>query len=169
MLQVLTNNRRYFSSPGVETKSSPLQITARQYRRVGMTLQRNGRAVVGYFVYALAHKPPLTRPPFILPVWARLSSDKGAGTDYGAGPGKLKPTCRRMHNAGSMAAGPETSSGVQREANLLVTLLDLSDSFSRSLQLENPAQQVDKVPKCRHTRSVCVLFVCAAERGPVSG
>ena len=42
-----------------------------------------------------------------------------------------------------MAAGLETtSSGVQREANLLVTLLDLSDAFSRSLLLEDPAQQV---------------------------
>ena len=41
-----------------------------------------------------------------------------------------------------MAAGPE-SSGVQREARVLVTLLDLSEALSQSLRLESPAQQVE--------------------------
>ena len=43
-----------------------------------------------------------------------------------------------------MAAGPETASGAQREANLLVTVVEVSDAFSESLQLENPAQQVER-------------------------
>jgi transcription initiation factor TFIIH subunit 3 len=41
-----------------------------------------------------------------------------------------------------MAAGPETASGAQREANLLVTVVEVSDAFSQSLQFENPAQQL---------------------------
>ena len=41
-----------------------------------------------------------------------------------------------------MAGAGAEAAGAQREAHLLVTLLDLSDAFSRSLQLENPAQQV---------------------------
>ena len=45
-----------------------------------------------------------------------------------------------------MAAGPETASGAQREANLLVTVVEISDAFSESLQFENPAQQVEMRP-----------------------
>ena len=53
------------------------------------------------------------------------------------------------------AGGPETSSGAaQREAHLLVTLVDVSDAFVQSLQLEDPAQQVENAPSAfTHART----------------
>lgn len=55
---------------------------------------------------------------------------------------------------GPMAAGPDT---VQREANLLVTVIDVSVAFSQSLQLENPAHQVDVIVEMFKTRELLTV------------
>ena len=52
----------------------------------------------------------------------------------------------RVYHNGPMAAGPALAAALvpeaEREANLLVTLLDVSDAFLQSLQLDDPAQHV---------------------------
>ena len=66
---------------------------------------------------------------------------------------------------GPMAAGPDT---VQREANLLVTVIDVSDAFSQSLQLENPAHQVGVIAEMFKTRKLLTGYLavnCIAMSG----
>lgn len=68
------------------------------------------------------------------------------------GPEICTPTC--LHN-GPMAAVSEKVSGTQRDSSLLVTIVDVSDTYSQSLQLENPSAQVTDVSRKENFNTDC--------------
>lgn len=100
----------------------------------------------------LRHAPNI--PFLFLRKWA-----EGRKIEY---PRVVNYTHTHAHN-GSMAAGGSAaeaaSSGLQRETNLLVTLLDISDAFSESLQLEDVSQQVHKPSQFRDPLEITLVVV----------